>query len=76
MRHGKTKPCKWYPTCPIKTFTEQGKLERTWIENYCLVGNKSCRRYQMEEKGEYHPDAMLPDGTIREDLRSKGDHLD
>jgi hypothetical protein len=39
-----------------------------WIEEYCLVGNKDCVRYQLEEKGEYHPDNMLPDGEIREKL--------
>jgi hypothetical protein len=61
--------CKWYYSCPIKRFTEQGKLERHWIENYCLVSNKNCIRYQMEERGEYHPDNMLPTGKIREDLR-------
>ncbi len=63
------KACKWYNTCPIKKFTDQGKLEKYWVENYCLGGNKNCIRYQMEERGEYHPDNMLPDGTIREGLR-------
>jgi len=62
------KVCKWYNTCPIKYFTDQGKLEPYWVKNYCLVGNKNCIRYQMEERGEYHPDNMLPDGKIREDL--------
>lgn len=44
-----------------------GKLERDWIENYCLIGNTRCIRYQMEEKGEYHPDNLLPNGKIRRD---------
>jgi predicted metallo-beta-lactamase superfamily hydrolase len=65
---GKIKPCKWYYCCPIKAYTEAGKLDRYWIEAYCLVNNKNCLRYQMEEKGEYHPDNMLPNGTIRKDL--------
>jgi hypothetical protein len=69
VKEGSHTPCKWYYCCPIRTYTEQGKLERYWIENYCLAGNKSCIRYQMEEKGEYHPSNMLPDGEIREDLR-------
>jgi predicted metallo-beta-lactamase superfamily hydrolase len=60
----KIKPCKWYYACPIRQYTEKGKLERYWIENYCLVNNNNCIRYQMEEKGNYHPDNMLPDGTI------------
>jgi predicted metallo-beta-lactamase superfamily hydrolase len=69
VEKGKISPCKWYYCCPIKRFTEQGKLESYWIENYCLVGNKDCTRYQMEEKGEYHPDNMLPNGEIRENLK-------
>jgi predicted metallo-beta-lactamase superfamily hydrolase len=69
IRNGKIKPCKWYYSCPIKEFTDQGELERYWIENYCLVSNKNCLRYQMEEKGEYHPDNMLPNGKIRKDLK-------
>jgi hypothetical protein len=69
MERGKISVCKWYYICPIKRFTEQGKLERYWIENYCLVGNRDCIRYQMEEKGEYHPDNMLPNGEIRENLK-------
>jgi hypothetical protein len=64
----KVTPCKWYYCCPIRRFTEQGKLERYWIENYCLVGNEDCVRYQMQEKGEYHPDNMLPNGETRENL--------
>lgn len=62
------KVCKWYFCCPIKYFVESGKLERKWIEEYCLIGNKDCVRYYMEENGIYHPDNMLPNGEIREDL--------
>jgi hypothetical protein len=69
MEKEKIKPCKWYSCCPIRLFTEQGKLERHWVENYCLVGNENCVRYRMEEKNEYHPDNMLPDGTLREGLQ-------
>ena len=65
---GKIIPCKWYFCCPMRRYTEQGKLERYWIEQYCLVSNRQCIRYQMEEKGRWHPDNMLPDGEIREDL--------
>ncbi|MBD3354198.1 MAG: uracil-DNA glycosylase [Candidatus Lokiarchaeota archaeon] len=64
----KRKRCKWYSVCPIKYYTDQGKLEDYWVKNYCLKGNKDCIRYQKEENCEYHPDNMLPDGTIREDL--------
>lgn len=68
IRSGKITPCKWYYACPIKAFTDAGKLERDWIEQYCLVGNTRCIRYEMEERGTYHPDNMLPNGAIRDDL--------
>ncbi|MFW5961462.1 MAG: uracil-DNA glycosylase [bacterium] len=61
--------CKWYQVCPIKRYHEQGKIDEKWVENYCHGDNESCVRYQMEERGEYHPDNMLPDGTIAEDLK-------
>ena len=63
------KKCKWHSVCPIHFFTDEGKLDKKWEKNYCLVGNKECVRYQMEENGEYHSDSMLPDGTIKEDLQ-------
>ena len=61
--------CKWYPTCPMKRFYEEGKLDRKWIELYCKGDWESCIRYQMEERGEPHPDWMLQDGSIDETLR-------
>ncbi|TFG24820.1 MAG: uracil-DNA glycosylase [Promethearchaeota archaeon] len=60
--------CKWYYCCPIKYFVEEGKLEKKWIEEYCLVGNHECERYKLEEAGIYHPDNMLPNGEIRKNL--------
>jgi hypothetical protein len=62
------KVCKWYEVCPLKKFYAQGKLEKKWIERYCMGNFKSCVRYQMEEKGEPHPDNMLPNGELRKDL--------
>lgn len=62
--------CKWYPVCPMKRFYENGKLDRKWIELYCKGDWESCIRYQMEEKGEPHPDWMLPDGSLDERLKS------
>jgi len=47
---------------------DHGKLDSKWVEDYCLIGNKECIRYQKEESGEFHPDNMLPNGVIREDL--------
>lgn len=61
--------CKWFKICPMKRFYEEGKLEKKWIQNYCKDNYKSCKRYQMEKRGEYHPDTMLPDGEIRESLK-------
>jgi len=63
------KVCKWYFCCPIKYYVESGKLERKWIEEYCLISNNDCVRYEMEEKGVPHPDNLLPNGEIREDLK-------
>jgi hypothetical protein len=61
-------PCKWYPVCPMKRFYEEGKLDKKWIEFYCQGDWKSCIRYRMEERGEPHPDRMLPDGSMDESL--------
>jgi len=63
------KQCKWYPVCPIKRFFEQGKLDKKWIKMYCKGDWESCIRYQMEEEGRFHPDNMLPDGTIDKKLK-------
>ncbi|MBN1439996.1 MAG: hypothetical protein JW929_11360 [Anaerolineales bacterium] len=65
---GRITPCRWYPVCPIREYTERGELERYWVEAYCLVGNRNCLRYRMEEQGKPHPDNLLPDGEIREGL--------
>lgn len=65
----KTKECKWFPVCPMKYFWEQGKLESSWIDNYCRGDWSSCIRFEKEEKGIYHPDNMLPDGKIDENLK-------
>lgn len=61
--------CKWFPACPMKWFYEEGRLERKWIELYCKGDWKSCVRYEMEEKGTFHPDWMLPDGSLDERLK-------
>jgi len=61
--------CKWFSVCPMKHFYETGRLDRKWIELYCKGDWKNCVRYEMEELGQYHPDWMLPDGSIK---RQKG----
>ena len=63
------KTCKWYIVCPMKRFYEEGKLDEKWIRKYCMGDYKSCVRYQTEEKGIPHPDNMLPDGSIDENLK-------
>ena len=62
--------CKWYEVCPIKMFTDEGKLEKIWVEKYCKRedGYKECVRYRMEEEGKFHPDYMLPNGELRKGL--------
>ena len=61
--------CKWFPSCPMKRFYEAGRLERKWIELYCKGDRKSCVRYEKEEQGRYHPDWMLPDGSLDVSLK-------
>jgi len=68
-RKSPSTPCKWYSLCPMKRFFLMGKLDRSWIDHYCYGDWNACLRYQMEERGEFHPDAMLPDGTVDESLR-------
>ena len=60
--------CKWFFICPMKRFYEEGRLDKKWIELYCKGDWESCIRYKMEERGESHPDWMLPDGTIDKKL--------
>ena len=55
----------------MKRFYEKGLLEEKWLKNYCKGDWESCKRYQMEEKGEYHSDYMLPNGRINELLKNK-----
>ncbi len=62
-------PCKWFPLCPIKRLFEKGAISESWIQLYCTGDWGSCTRYAMEAKGQYHPDWMLPDGTLDEDLK-------
>jgi len=53
----------------MKRFYEKGLLDKSWIDRYCKGEWKQCVRYRMEAKGEYHPDHMLPDGTLDPSLR-------
>ncbi|MFO7936517.1 MAG: uracil-DNA glycosylase [Kiritimatiellia bacterium] len=64
------KECRWFPVCPMKRYTEQGLLDRSWTQMFCRGDWKSCIRYQMDAKGEPHTDWMLPDGSISNSLKN------
>ena len=60
--------CKWELVCPMRWFYQQGQLDKKWIVEYCQGDWEKCKRYELEEKGIYHPDNMLPNGSIDESL--------
>ena len=66
--------CKWFAVCPMKFYWEQGKLDTSWIDNYCKGKWSRCIRYEKEEKGIDHPDNMLPNGKIDASLPIHSDH--
>jgi hypothetical protein len=68
MSKSKQNQCKWFPVCPMEFYWEAGKVDEFWIQQYCLGNWKSCIRFQKEEAGIYHPDNMMPDGKINENL--------
>lgn len=61
--------CKWYQVCPMNVYQRKGLIDRKWVEMYCKGDWESCVRYNMEEKGEFHPDYMLPDGSFCDRLK-------
>jgi len=63
--------CKWYFVCPMKHYTDTGLLDPKWVATYCKGDWAKCVRYEMEERGQPHPDWMLPDGSLDEHLRGK-----
>ncbi len=62
--------CKWYDCCPMKEYYERGLVADYWINNYCFGQFSKCSRYRLEEKGDWHPDWMLPDGSLDDRLRN------
>jgi len=60
--------CIWFAVCPMNYFWKAGKVDSKWIENYCMNNGDDCVRYDLEEKGVYHPDNMLPNGEIDSSL--------
>ncbi len=63
-----SRDCKWATMCPMRWYFDKGRLDRKWIELYCIGDWESCVRYQKEESGVYHQDWMLPDGSLDESL--------
>jgi len=55
----------------MKTAYERGILDEWWVREYCHGHWRACIRYRMEERGEPHPDWMLPDGSLDETLRAR-----
>lgn len=62
------KKCRWYSVCPMRRYQAQGLLRDDQVDPWCRGEWASCVRFQKEERGEYHPDNMLPDGSIYENL--------
>jgi hypothetical protein len=62
--------CKWYSVCPLRRYEREDRIGTIWAEKYCKSddGWIKCERYKLEERGIYHPDKMLPDGTIDQKL--------
>ena len=61
--------CKWFAICPLRQFEKKGLLSFSWKTAYCESGWSDCVRYQMVQRGEDHPDWMLPDGSLNENLK-------
>jgi len=56
--------CQWFSVCPIRRYTEQNLIDKKWVEEYCKSEYWRCVRRKMQKKCQYHPDNMMPDGTI------------
>ncbi len=67
----KSESCRWFPVCPMRAYTESGRLDPVWMRDYCHGDFGRCVRFRMEEEGRPHPDWMLPDGSLDERLKSE-----
>ena len=63
---------KLYNIYSLRRFEREEKSDKSWAQNYCesINNRQNCKRYQLEEKGIYHPDNMLPDGEIDKSIGS------
>jgi len=59
--------CKWYSLCPLRELEREGNIGDKWKKEYCGTEEnwKNCKRYQMEEEGEFHSYNMMPNGSIK-----------
>ncbi len=64
-----SKVCHWFNVCPLKEFYQQGRIDESWVEDYCRGNYSNCVRRKMEDEGVCHPDNMMPDGTIDRNLK-------
>lgn len=64
------RPCRWHKSCPMRKFAETGRIDMSWRRLYCHGDWSRCTRFLLEEQGIYHPDCMLPDGSIKIELRN------
>jgi DNA polymerase len=62
-----SRPCKWYPFCPMKGFGKRGELDREWIELFCKGDWERCFIYQMQEHGEDCPDSRFHNANTGQD---------
>ncbi|MDD5086153.1 MAG: uracil-DNA glycosylase [Candidatus Nanoarchaeia archaeon] len=64
-------PCKWLKICPLRRLEKQGKITDKWKKEYCSTEKNwmNCKRYKYEEEGKYHPDNMMPDGSINKNIK-------
>ncbi len=65
-KQAKTVVCRWYYAPPLRQQEKNGKIDLHWAEQYCKSsdGPKKRIRYELGQEGVYHPDNMLPDGSI------------
>ncbi len=64
--------CVWYDaTSAMKRAYDAGRLDKHWIDDYCLNGGKNCvRKKRWEGEGYISPGWVLPDGSVDEDLKA------
>jgi len=49
---------------PVERDYDRGVPGYRWIDEYRRFEWRRCARFRMEERGEYHPDWMPPEGSL------------